>query len=51
MIEFAYNNAKNASTGYIFFGLNCKYYSCAFYKKIFNLHSKSKIAEKLSFKL
>ena len=26
--EFAYNNAKNASTGYILFMLNCRYYPC-----------------------
>ena len=26
MAEFAYNNAKNASTGHILFKLNCEYH-------------------------
>ena len=49
--EFAYNNTQNVSTGYISFELNCKYYFCIFYKKNFNLYSKSKTVKKLSFKL
>ena len=53
MAEFAYNNAKNASTGYTLFELNCIYYPRVSYKeeKILNPCSKSKTAEKLSFKL
>ena len=51
MVKFAYNNAKNASTGYTFFELNCKYYPCVSYKKDLDLCSKSKTAKKLSSKL
>ena len=50
MSKFAYNNNKNASSSYIFFELNYKYYFCIFYKKNFNLYSNSKIVEKLFFK-
>ena len=49
--EFAYNNAKNASTGHILFELNCRYHPCVSYKKDLDPRSKSKIAEELSFKL
>ena len=53
MAKFAYNNAKNASTGYTPFELNCRYYPHISYKEkeTFNLCSKSKTAEKLSSKL
>ena len=53
MAEFAYNNAKNACTGYTSFELNCGYYLCISYKeeKILNLCSKSKTAKKLSSEL
>ena len=51
MAKFAYNNAKNASTGYILFELNCGYYPCISYKEDLDLHSKSKTAKKLSSKL
>ena len=51
MAEFAYNNAKNASTGYIFFELNCRYHSLVSYKKDLDPCSKSRTAEKLSSKL
>ena len=51
MVEFAYNNTKNANIGHILFELNCKYHPRVFYKKDLNLRSKSKTAEKLSFKL
>ena len=52
MAEFAYNNAKNASTGYTLFELNCGYHSRVSYEEeeILNPHSKSKTAEKLSSK-
>ena len=33
MAEFAYNNAKNASTGHTPFELNCGYYSWMLYKE------------------
>ena len=49
--EFAYNNTKNASTGYILFELNCRYHPRVFYEKDLNPRSKSKTAEELSFKL
>ena len=51
MAEFAYNNAKNASTGYIFFELNYRYLLCVSYKKDLNLRLKSKTGEKLFSKL
>ena len=51
MIEFAYNNAKNTSTGYMLFKLNCKYYPCVSYEKDLDPYSKSKTAKKLFFKL
>ena len=51
MAEFAYNNAKNASTGYTPFELNCGYYPCVFYKEDLDPHSKLKTAEELSSKL
>ena len=51
--EFAYNNAKNASTGFTPFELNYEYHLCVSYKKeeILNPRSKSKTAEKLSSEL
>ena len=51
MAEFAYNIAKNTSTGYTFFELNCEYHPRVFYKKNLDLRSQSKTAEKLSSKL
>ena len=33
IVEFAYNNTKNASTSYPPFELNCSYYLCVFLKK------------------
>ena len=49
--EFAYNNAKNASTGYTPFELNCGYHLWVSYKEDLNLRSQSKTAEKLSSEL
>ena len=49
--EFAYNNAKNANTGHIYFELNYGYYPCVSYKKDLDPRSKSKTAEKLSSQL
>ena len=51
MVEFAYNNTKNASTGYTPFGLNCGYYPRVSYKEDLDCRSKSKFAEELSSKL
>ena len=51
MIEFAYNNAKNASTGHISFELNCGYHPRMSYKEDVNPRSKSKSADELSAEL
>ena len=46
--EFAYNNAKNASTGFTPFKLKCGYHPQVSYKEDLNSCSKSKTAEELS---
>ena len=51
MAEFAYNNAKNASTSYITFKFNCKYHPRVFYEDDFDPRSKLKSAKELSFEL
>ena len=51
MAEFAYNNAKNASTGFTPFEFNCKYHPRVFYKEDLDPHSKSRTAEELSSEL
>ena len=51
MAEFAYNNAKNASTGHTLFELNCGYHSCVSYEEDPDPRSKLKTAEKLSSEL
>ena len=51
MAEFAYNNAKNASTSFMPFELNCGYHPRAFYKKDLDPYSQSKTVEKLSFEI
>ena len=45
--KFAYNNTKNASTGYIFFKLNCGYYPHVSFKNNSKPCSQSKTADKL----
>ena len=45
--EFAYNNAKNTSTGYMPFELNCGYYPRVSYKEDLDPRSQSKTAEGL----
>ena len=52
MAKFVYNNAKNASTSYMPFELNCGYHPHVSYKEeeILDLRSKSKTAEELSSK-
>ena len=51
MAEFAYNNVKNASTGYTPLELNCGYYPRVSYKEDLDPRSQSKTAEELSSKL
>ena len=51
MAEFAYNNARNASTGHTPFELNCGYYPWMSYKKNVDPRSQSKSADKLSAEL
>ena len=51
MAKFAYNNAKNASTGHTLFKLNYSYYLCVFFEEDTNLCSKLKTAKELSSKL
>ena len=51
MAEFAYNNAKNASTGHTSFKLNCGYHPCISYEENFDPRSKSKTAKELSSEL
>ena len=51
MAEFAYNNAKNASTGHTPFELNCSYHPHIFFEADINPCSQSKTAKKLSSKL
>ena len=45
--KFAYNNAKNASTGHTSFELNYGYHPCVSYKENIDSYSKSKLADKL----
>lgn len=51
MAEFAYNNAKNASTNHMPYKFNYGYHLRIFYKKDFNLCSKSKVGNELAGKL
>ncbi len=51
MVKFAYNNAKNASTGHTLFELNCGFYSQILFKEDIDLHSRSRSAYKLVDKL
>ena len=51
MAEFAYNKAKNASTGQTPFELNCGYHPRMSYEENVDPCSKSKSADKLSVKL
>ena len=45
MAKFAYNNAKNASTGYTSFELNCRYPPRVSYEEDLDLRSKSRTVE------
>ena len=51
MVKFAYNNAKNASTGHTPFELNFGYQPQMLYKEEVDSCSKSKSADKLLAKL
>ena len=51
MAEFAYNNAKNASTGHILFELNCGYHPRVSYEEDLDPRSKSKSAKEPSSEL
>ena len=51
MAEFAYNNAKNASTGFTPFEINCGYHLRVSYKEDLDSCSQSKTVEELSFEL
>lgn len=42
MVEFAYDNMKNASTGYTPFEFNCGYYLRVTYEEDLDPHSKSR---------
>ena len=51
IVEFTYNNAKNASTGHTPFELNCGYHSRISYEEDVDPLSQSKSADELSTKL
>ncbi len=51
MAEFAYNNAKNASTGHTPFELNCGFNPRASYKEDVDPRSQSKSADELATEL
>ena len=51
MVEFAYNNTKNASTGHTPFELNCGYHPRISYKDDVNPQFKSKSVDELSAEL
>ncbi len=51
MVEFAYNNAKNASTSHIPFELNYGYHPKVFFKEDIDLRSRSRSANKLAEEL
>ena len=51
MAEFAYNNAKNASTGFTPFELNCGYHPRVSYEEDLDPRSKLRTAEELSSEL
>ncbi len=51
MAEFAYNNAKNASTGHTPFELNCGYHPRVSFEEDVDLRSRSRSANKLAEEL
>ena len=48
ILQFAYNNSKNASMGHISFELNCGYYPCVFFKDKCNTCFRSFLAKGLA---
>ncbi len=48
MAEFAYNNAKNASTGHTPFELNYGYHPRVSFEEDVDLHSRSRSANELA---
>ncbi len=51
MAEFAYNNAKNTSTGHTLFKLNCDYHPRVFFEEDVDPRLRSRSANKLAKKL
>ena len=51
MAEFAYNNAKNASTGYTPFELNCSFHPQVFFEDDVDLCSRPHSADELAKEL
>ena len=51
MAKFAYNNAKNSSTGHTPFELNCGYHPCVSFEENTNPYFQSKSADELSAEL
>ena len=51
IVEFAYNNAKNASDGYTLFELNYGYHPRVYFKEDVDLQSRSRSANKLAEEL
>ena len=51
MAKFAYNNAKNSSTGHTLFELNCGYHPCVSFEEGTDPCSQSKSAKELSAEL
>ena len=51
MAEFAYNNAKNTSTGYISFELNCGFHPRVSYDENIDLRFRLKTADQLAIEL
>ena len=51
MVEFAYNNAKNANISYILFEINCNYHFKILVEEDVNLRLKIYSANKLVEKL
>ena len=51
MVEFAYNNSKNANTGHILFELNCSYHLCVSFEDKSNAYSRFSFAKGLAMEL
>ncbi len=51
MVEFFYNNVKNASIGHTLFKVNYEFYPQFLFKKNVDAHSKSRSTSKLAKEL